>query len=246
MAKYNIPTNQYAEYLKSVHWEEVSKRGDLSAPNCATCHGNHGAKPPAVSSVAAVCGTCHVFEDQLFQKSPHQAAFAAMGTGTCVVCHSNHAVLKTSDALLSGSNAVCTECHEADSAGGKTAAQMAGLIKQLQDRLERADAILARATSEGMEVSDAVSHQTEARQNLVKARSHVHAFAVSAVAEPVKEGLAAADQDYQAGLAALRERDVRRRGLAVSLFGIGLTILGLWLAIRTIHRGHPEHGGTNT
>ena len=46
MAKYSIPTNQYAEYLKSAHWEELSKGGDLSAPTCATCHGNHGAKPP--------------------------------------------------------------------------------------------------------------------------------------------------------------------------------------------------------
>jgi predicted CXXCH cytochrome family protein len=237
MAKYKIPTNQYAEYLKSVHWEELSKRGDLSAPGCATCHGNHGAKPPAVSSVAAICGTCHVFEQQLFEKSPHQAAFAAMGTGTCVVCHSNHAVLKTSDAMLAGGSAVCSECHEADSTGGKTAAQMAALIRDLQNRLQRADDILARAQNDGMEVSGAIAHQMEARQNLVQARAHVHAFAAAAIAAPVKAGIAAADQDYQAGLDAMRERNVRRKGLAASLFGIGITILGLWLAIRSIHRG---------
>jgi len=41
-----IPTNQFAEYRTSVHWEAMSKRGDLSAPSCASCHGNHGAKPP--------------------------------------------------------------------------------------------------------------------------------------------------------------------------------------------------------
>lgn len=45
MAPYKIATNQFAEYRTSVHWEALSKRGDLSAPNCASCHGNHGATP---------------------------------------------------------------------------------------------------------------------------------------------------------------------------------------------------------
>jgi hypothetical protein len=85
-----------------------------------------------------------------------------------------------------------------------------------------------------MEVSDAIARQTEARQNVVKARSEVHAFDVAAVAAPVKAGVAIAAADYQAGEDALRERNVRREGLAVSLFGIGITVLGLWLAIRRI------------
>jgi hypothetical protein len=234
MAKYSIPTNQYAEYLKSAHWEELSKRGDVSAPTCATCHGNHGAKPPEVSSVAAVCGTCHALEDQRFETSPHQAAFTAMNLGTCVVCHSNHAVLRTSDQMLSGNDAVCGQCHTADSAGGKAAADMAGLIRNLQDRLKQADEILALAQTDGMEVSEAISHQTEARQNLVKARSEIHAFAVDAMAAPAKTGLAMAAADYRAGVDALHERNVRREGLAISLVGIGITVLGLWLAIQRL------------
>ena len=76
MAKYKIETNQFAEYRKSVHWEALAKRGDLSAPTCASCHGNHGATPPQVSSVAAVCGTCHVLLENLYRKSPHEAVFA--------------------------------------------------------------------------------------------------------------------------------------------------------------------------
>ncbi len=235
MAKYGIPTNQYTEYLKSVHWEELSKRGDISAPTCATCHGNHGAKPPDVTSVAAVCGTCHALEEQRFEKSPHQAAFAAMGLGTCVVCHSNHAVLRTSDQMLSGKSAVCAQCHSPESAGGKAAEEMAGSIRDLQDRVSRADEILALAQSDGMEVSDALAHQTEARQNVVKARAEVHTFDVAVVAAPVKAGLAIAEADYRAGKDALHERNVRREGLAVSLFGVGITVVGLWLAIRQIY-----------
>src|SRR5262249_24542386 len=66
MAKYKIPTVQLADYKKSVHWRALAKDHDLSAPNCATCHGNHGATPPQVSSVAAVCGTCHIVFEDLF------------------------------------------------------------------------------------------------------------------------------------------------------------------------------------
>ncbi len=57
MASYKIPTDQFTEYRDSVHGQALLKRGDLSAPNCASCHGNHGAKPPQVESVADVCGS---------------------------------------------------------------------------------------------------------------------------------------------------------------------------------------------
>jgi hypothetical protein len=236
MAKYSIPTNQYDDYLKSVHWQELSKRGDLSAPTCATCHGNHGAKPPEVSSVAAVCGTCHALEEQRFQRSPHQAAFAAMHVGTCVVCHSNHAIVQTSDQMLTGDTAVCGQCHSSDSAGGSGAAQMAAMIRNLEDALQRAGEILARAQSDGMEVSDAIARQTEARQTLIKARSEIHAFNVVAMDASVKAGLAASAENYRAGKDAMQERNVRREGLAVSLLGVGITVAGLALAIRLIRR----------
>ncbi len=234
MARYDIPTSQYANYLKSAHWEELSQRTDLSAPTCATCHGNHGAKPPEVSSVGAVCGTCHVFEEQLYQKSPHQPVFSAMPTGACVVCHSNHAILKATDQMLGGENAVCKECHDVESAGGQAAAQMHALISDLQNRIVAADAILAQAENSGMEVSDAILHQRDARQSLIKARANVHAFAVQAVSTPVREGLATAAGDYQAGQAALHERDVRRIGLVVSLVAISFTLVGLWLMIQSL------------
>jgi hypothetical protein len=234
MAPYKIATDQYANYLKSVHWEELSQRGDLSAPNCATCHGNHGARPPAVSSVAAVCGTCHVFEAQLFEKSPHQPVFSSLPTGACVVCHSNHAILKATDRMLSGRDAICSQCHEPDSAGGETAAKMAAMIGSLQKKIEAADAILGRARDSGMEVSDAIERQTDARQSLVKARANVHAFAVPVISQPIQAGLAIAAEDYRAGENALHERNVRRKGLAISLITILIAMAGLWLTLQWI------------
>jgi hypothetical protein len=234
MAQYKLPADQYAQYIQSVHWEQLSKVGDLSAPTCSTCHGDHGAKPPAVSSVAAVCGTCHVFEEELFEKSPHGQVFSGLPVGPCVVCHSNHKVVKTSDQMLVGDHAVCNQCHEPASAGGKTAAEMASLIGNLQNKIAAAGTILAEAQNSGIEVSEAILRQTDARQSLVKARANVHAFALPMVSQPVKAGLAIAVENYKAGVAALRERETRRIGLVVSLALILVTLIGLWLTARQL------------
>ena len=85
MAKYGIPTNQLEHYRTSVHWAAL-KNGDLSAPTCASCHGNHGAKPPQVESVAAVRGSCHVLFAQLYEKSVHQPIFSAASAAADASC----------------------------------------------------------------------------------------------------------------------------------------------------------------
>ncbi|MGD0202255.1 MAG: cytochrome c3 family protein [Gemmatimonadales bacterium] len=236
MAKYKLPTNQFAEYRTSVHWEALSQRGDLSAPSCASCHGNHGATPPRVSSVAAVCGSCHSVMEDLYNKSPHQPVFSGMREGACVICHGNHAVRRPSPAMLAGPGAVCSQCHDAESAGGKTAAQTAALIGKLDAAVRRSDEILARAARSGMEVSEAVLEQQEGRGDAVKARVAVHAFSLAAVQKPAEAGLAIAARTYAAGEAALEERGRRRLGLVVSLLAIAITIAGLWLALRAVER----------
>jgi hypothetical protein len=241
MAKYKIPTDQFANYRKSVHWEALEQRGDLSAPSCASCHGNHGATPPGVGSVAAVCGTCHVVMENLYRKSPHQPAFASMGAGGCVVCHGNHAVLKPSVNMLAGPESVCSQCHDATSPGGLAAARMGGLIRKLRSELERSDAILNQAARSGMEVSEATLRQNDARETLIKARVAVHAFQVEALSKPVEEGLKIAAETYRAGQGALTERKRRHIGLGFSLVTIVITMAGLWLAIRRLER-QPSGG----
>lgn len=236
MAKYNLRTNQFAGYRKSVHWEALAKRGDLSAPSCASCHGNHGAQPPSVESVAAVCGTCHVMMEDLYKKSPHEPVFAAMGAGGCVVCHSNHEIHRADAGMLAGPNAVCSPCHDATTTGGIAAAEMWRDINSLGKAIEGSDQILTTAQESGMEVSEALLLQREAKENLVKAAVAVHAFQAAAVHKPVEEGLAITAETYRAGTSALAERRFRRLGLGVSLMAIGVTMLGLWLTISAIER----------
>lgn len=234
MKGYNIPTDQVEKYRKSVHAEMLAQ-GDTAAPTCSTCHGNHGATPPGVSSVANVCGTCHVFFAQLFEKSAHQPAFARMGLPGCVQCHSNHEVVKPSDGWVGvGPRAVCVNCHTAGDKGYAGAQKMAGDLAKLRTFLGRAEEILGTAERSGMEVSEPKVELASAHEALVKARVNVHSSNPAEVQKLTDQGVEISQKAYQAGVAALEERDVRRKGLGVSLIFIVLAISGLYLKIRQI------------
>jgi hypothetical protein len=234
MAQYGIPTNQLEQYRTSVHWAAL-KKGDLSAPNCASCHGNHGAKPPQVESVAAVCGSCHVLFAQLYEKSVHQPIFsAASGGGGCIVCHSNHAIHQPSTSMLAGSHAVCSACHEPATLGARTGEQMAQWIDGLDAALKHSEAVLAEADKYGMEVSEAQVRLGDGRENLVKARLAMHTFQPEEMHKPIEAGIAVADETLRAGQAALHDKDVRRVGLAISVFFITITVVAILLVIRRL------------
>ncbi|MGA7416048.1 MAG: cytochrome c3 family protein [Bryobacteraceae bacterium] len=234
MAKYGIPTNQLEHYRTSVHWAAL-KKGDLSAPNCASCHGNHGAKPPEVESVAAVCGNCHVLFAQLYEKSVHEKTFSgAKGGGGCIVCHDNHAIHQPSTAMLAGPKAVCAGCHKPGTPADKTAVQMAGWIDNLDSSLRHSEAVLAEADKYGMEVSEAQVRVGDGQENLIKARLALHSMRPEEMQKPVDAGTAIAGETLRAGQAALHDKDVRRLGLAISVFFIALTLAAVWLLIRRL------------
>jgi hypothetical protein len=138
-----LPVDQYALWRRSVHAAALLEREDLSAPTCNDCHGNHGATPPDVNSVAQMCGRCHGREGQLFRNSlksegfaRHNAFLADAGEegcaachaepepqaelrgihslGECVACHGNHGVVRPTVAMLSPlPDTPCAFCHEA-------------------------------------------------------------------------------------------------------------------------------------
>jgi len=125
-----IPLDQAARWRESVHGRALMERGDLFAPTCNDCHGNHGAAPPGLESVTFVCGQCHGREASLLRASPKHAGLvdhneffeddedlescascheepdvAAARTdlreiGQCTGCHGNHSVARPTSALL--------------------------------------------------------------------------------------------------------------------------------------------------
>ena len=154
MAPYKIPTDQLEKYKKSVHWKMISAKGDLSAPTCNDCHGNHGAAPPGISSVVNVCVQCHPVNTEFFNKSPHSKIFVQMGIPGCATCHSNHEITETSDTMLgAGDKSACVTCHPAASSGAMLATSMLASINRLKSGYEKAQLVLKNAEHAGMEVS---------------------------------------------------------------------------------------------
>jgi predicted CXXCH cytochrome family protein len=235
MIGYKIPTNQFTEYGKSVHHEALVVRGDLSAPTCTTCHGNHGATPPGFASVANVCSTCHVFQAQLFDSSPHKEAFSSAGLPGCVTCHSNHGILHPTDELLgTDGKAVCTQCHTEGDAGFVAAGKMKQQLLQLAAAIGGADQVLSRAEQSGMEVSQANLDLVQAKDVLTKARVTVHSFSVARIESEIKPGIETAAKGYDAGKKAMAERDYRGVGLGMSLVAIVLVLVGFRLYLKQI------------
>ena len=241
MKGYSIPTDQFAKYGASVHHDALAVGGDLSAPTCSTCHGNHGAAPPGVDTVQNVCSKCHVFQDQMFEKSTHKVAFQSAGLPGCVVCHSNHGITHPTDEKLgAGPQAVCMQCHTPGDVCDQQRAAMLNGLKQLDDAVRAADQVLGVAESSGMEVSQARLDQDQARDALTKARVTIHSFRTELVEQDIQEGLKLAAKNWQAGRAALAERDYRRKGLGLALVFIFMTVLGMVLYIRQIERDAPK------
>ncbi|MBI3030324.1 MAG: cytochrome c3 family protein [Candidatus Rokubacteria bacterium] len=237
MEVYKIPTDQLAKYRQSVHWRLMSVKGDLSAPTCNDCHGNHGAAPPGISWVGNVCGQCHTVQAEFFGKSPHAKVFAQMGVPGCATCHSNHDIQEATDAMLVlADQAVCAGCHAAADKGGKAAADMRALIDSLGGEYDKARAILLQAERAGMEVSQAQFDLNAAKDALVKARAAIHAFRVEAVKKEGEPGLEISAKAYARGVRALDELQFRRKGLAVSLVIILAVIAGIVVKIRQLDR----------
>jgi hypothetical protein len=173
-----LPVDQYAQWRQSVHARALLERGDLSAPTCNKCHGNHGATPPGVDSIALVCGQCHGREAQLFRASPKRADFEAHNQlvadagsagcaacheppapqaslhgahvlSECVSCHGNHGVVRPTVALFAPlPSTPCAFCHEGPDSLAKEHPELAARHR----RYERMrDTLLAAAEGQKLE-----------------------------------------------------------------------------------------------
>ncbi|RPJ61266.1 MAG: hypothetical protein EHM23_07535 [Acidobacteria bacterium] len=235
--KSRLPTDQVAHYGKSVHAEALMKKNDLSAPTCNDCHGNHGASPPGVSSVANVCGTCHTRQAEMFRQSPHNASFQQLGQAECLVCHDNHEIAPPTDQMLSvEESGTCADCHSEGDKGYAAAQAMHRSITDLSGRLNEVEQLVTRAERAGMEVSRARIGLSEGHDALIGARVVVHRFSASHVKTETDRGMASARKTRQLGEQALNELQFRRKGLAASLLVIGLALVAVFFKIRQIER----------
>ncbi len=127
-----IPIDQFARWEQSVHARAMYEKGDLSAPTCNDCHGNHGATPPGLDAVTFVCGQCHGREASLFRGSDkhtgmlnHNEFLQDAGTDGCAACHDESEPAASVRNVRSFSE--CTTCHGNHSIGRPTVALLGPL-----------------------------------------------------------------------------------------------------------------------
>ncbi len=235
MAKYNIPTDQLADYQQSVHGMALLERGDLGAPACNDCHGNHGATPPGFSSISTVCGNCHALQWELFDNSPHKIAYEENDFPMCETCHSNHKILRPSDDMLGiTEGSVCLECHAQDDGnrGYETAAGVAESVNKLLVAHLGARALLNDAITKGMMTTDEEFRLKEVESALLETRSMVHAFNIDSVLSRSEAGVAKADSVTANAASLIDEYYFRRRGLVVATVIIAILAIALYVKIR--------------
>ncbi len=237
MAGHDVATDQVAQYSASVHGRLLLEEGDLSAPVCNDCHGNHGAAPPGIASVRNVCGQCHSVMADYFDQSDHEEIFNDSDLPGCATCHEHHAVQSASDATLrERSGDVCETCHVAPDTLGLQFERMAAVLDSLEAAEEAGRRLLSEAENVGMEVSQALFELEDVNNAQTRAHSAIHTFRVDPVREEVAAGLLITARAEERGRAALEEHHFRRVGLGLSSAIIVVLILGLFLKIREIER----------
>lgn len=239
-----VPTNQYTLYKGSVHGIALLQKGDLSAPACNNCHGNHGAVPPNTRDISVVCGHCHGREGELFESSPVKATLELEGKRGCVTCHSNHGIQPPTDAMIGvGDQGVCGRCHASGSPGAQATGRIVSRFWALKTRLSQADSLLARAERLGMPTEKARETLKQANDQLVNVRVVLHSFDPKQIDAVLTAGTGDADGAVGAGERALRDWRTRRVGLAWSLVAIGGVIALLLFIIREIERRSGDGAG---
>jgi predicted CXXCH cytochrome family protein len=232
-----IGHNQYAQWQESVHAKAL-QQGDTSAATCNDCHGNHGAVPPEVGSVANACGTCHSKMAELFKNTQMQHRFEQVGLPGCVTCHGNHAIFEPTDEMLGmAPEAICSSCHAggqygATTAGADTARQIRQSFEQLKQQIAQAEEKIAKAERVGLPIGGPRYNLRAAHEAMIEARTEIHAFAADPVQGTLQAGIDVAAEVIQRTDDVLWQYDFRRIWLAVSLLPILLVIVLLLLYIR--------------
>jgi hypothetical protein len=233
MAGYDIPTNQFELYQTSVHGIALLDNQDLRAPNCADCHGTHGAAPPGFDEVANVCGSCHNATQNYYLSGLHNSDNP--DAPRCVTCHGRYDVQQPSEAMFLGDEPRhCGSCHSPDTAEGAMVGQLFKALQSAAEAFGDAEAAVNRAADRGMIVLDEENLLSESRTKLITARAEQHSVNLEQVLAESDTSIELSEKARRQAEDAIAESRFRRWAMVVALAAIGLVVLALILVRREI------------
>lgn len=165
MSKYNIPTNQLENYKKSVHGQALLLGGNMGAPNCASCHGSHGALPPNTKDIEHVCAQCHSNTQDAFALSPHQIAVNKGKMSPCTSCHSNHLINRPEIIMF---DTVCLKCHSQNSSAVLQGKEIKDMIASTEKKLDEAKSNIKKYEHVILETQEIMGRIEETKTNLLQ------------------------------------------------------------------------------
>lgn len=238
MKPYNIPTNQYELYVRSVHGIALLDKQDLRSPSCATCHGTHGAAPPGFEEVANVCGSCHTATQDYYLKSVH--ASNTPGTPKCVTCHGRYDVETPTDAMFHGDGArQCGSCHTPTSPQNAAVQEIANNIEASAKAVEEAEKAINIAAGSALIVAPEEVKLAEAKTNLITARAAQHTLNVDTIKERTNAATKKANEITADAQKAIADELFRRETMVVALAIMAMAIFGLWIVRRELYKQLP-------
>ena len=180
MAPYGLPTNILETYRGSVHGKALFEKHDLSAAQCASCHGSHGAVPPGVREAGETCGKCHVNEKKYFLESVHAKHAEAKKFSECVSCHGNHGVQHATPELY---KEACQRCHEPGSPEAQQGESISQLFHTAGQNLAASGALVKQASIEGIFVEEEMSTLEEAKTHIISMAPVQHTLLIDQIKE---------------------------------------------------------------
>ncbi len=164
--------NVYEAYSGSTHAKALLDRGNTHAPTCTSCHGVHGAAPPAFGDVDKVCGgACHTEERRYFTAGPHREGLMRQNLPECVSCHGAHGITPATPDRLAH---VCADCHEKASPETQLGEKLYTEYQAASHEVDQAEALAVKAEAIPINTDDYRARLQEARTYLSEALPAAH------------------------------------------------------------------------
>ncbi len=241
MKPYNIPTNQFEEYKESYHgnilYGKIEGKNPSLVPNCADCHGIHGATPPGGGEVVNVCGNCHSTVVKFFREGKHYEALQTKGAPRCIDCHGNHKILyPTVEMFTGGGNSLCAQCHDHGTYPMDVAEKIGAMREEIEKRSDIIEKSVAEIERSGKNIDDILIELSKVKNNIVKSKTVSHTVSIDKIRE-LADSINTSIEHIDKKIKNIRAEVEQRKIFMYIAVGLIFTII-LLLYLRFLHSEH--------